>query len=708
MVDPAVGFAIGSGVVSGGAGTEVAPRSGRRLDIQGLRGIAVLMVVAFHADLPVSGGFAGVDVFFVISGFVITSMLASEIARSGRVSFAAFYARRVRRILPALAMVVTVVAIASLGGISPAEQPAAARTGVAASFSVANLYLYGSPAGYFDPSQVLNPLLHTWSLSVEEQFYLFFPAFLVAGFWVAARMRRDRDPRPLVAGFVGVLAVVSFLACVYATFSSFALSGPVTHDRLAFYLAPTRAWEFALGCLLALAVAQLRRIPPALGAVIGLAGAGLVVYASFAFDETTAFPGAAAAIPVLGAALLIVAGTASARGLPDLLAIRPLTWMGDISYSWYLWHWPFIVIGVALFPFEGRVPLIAAVLSIIPSWLAYRWVESPLRANQRFRGRRALALAGVCVIVPTLACLVLLKAPKPSQTAATRALLRASRDRHADRTRGCNKGRAPSAQPPTCTWSVPASRGDIVLLGDSNAGHFVEPIARAANALGYSVTAATSPACPSVGVELITAQRPDAQCRRFTRVALADVLAHRPAAVVLSTSTTLYLTSTGVDLRDPATGETGTTPDAKSAIWTRGLHRTLEQLTGAGIPVLVVHPVPQWTTWGLDGCAAVRVYYSPRSCGTDQTIAEARRFHARATRIERAATRGVDDVAVLDLTAELCPHDRCVTNRADTWIYRDGRHLTVPASLTLTPQFQRALAALLTHGVQSVPSTPGA
>ena len=674
------------------------PASNRRTDIQGLRAVAVIMVVAFHAGLAIPGGFTGVDVFFVISGFVITAMLLREVGTSGGLSFKGFYARRVRRILPASALTISVVALASIAAISPSAQETTARTGVAGSLFVSNLLLARQRNGYFDVAATSNPLLHIWSLSVEEQFYIVFPALLVLGFFLARRRFPQTDPRRVIGTIVGVVAVVSFILSWYATTHTFpidasssawirALFPGRTLVQTAFYLAPTRAWEFAVGALLALGVPHISRLPRVIALWSGVLGAVIVAWGAFAISDSTPFPGTAALLPVVGTGLLIIAGTVAPNRVSSLLSLRPMTWVGDLSYSWYLWHWPLIVFAGALFPMEDNVALIGAAISVLPAWWSFKYVETPLRRDTRVRGRRAVAVALVCIVVPIAACVVLLRAPKPPRSEATAALL-TSVGGHADQLRGCNRGLAPAAQPSACTWRVPSPRGTVVLLGDSNAGHFAEPAAAASNGLGLNFTASTFPECPMVDL-IITNPRSPAlrgRCRHFVTATLRQLTAARPNLVILAASGPLSINSR-TSFRDPISGVQASSPRAKARLWSGGLGRVLERLARADIPTVVIHTVPQWGTWDLRACAEARVYLAPQSCGADQTRAEVAAFRQRSLDAENRALRTVPTATGVDFIAELCGANRCATNRGNQWLYRDGRHLSVYGSRTLTHRF---------------------
>lgn len=360
----------------------------RRLDVQGLRALAVLAVVAYHSGLPVPGGFVGVDVFFVISGYVITLMLRREWEATGRIDFGAFYLRRFRRLMPALALVVAFTLAASGLVLSPlGPQKTALETGLGSLGLVANWVISATTGGYFDPPASANPFLHTWSLSVEEQFYLVFPALLALG-WTLARRRRRDAPVLIVLAVAGV----SFLAALIGT-------NPFVQTwLLGFYSPVRRAWEFAVGALLVL-------LPPRvaskrLSLALGLAGAGALAASLRLIDGSTPFPGIWTLLPVTAAALLIAAGTGEASPVTRLLSIRPLVKVGDWSYSIYLWHWPLIVFAVALWPDSPHARLVAAAISFVPAVCSYLYVERPIRSLRLSSPARIAVLVGAVLALP--------------------------------------------------------------------------------------------------------------------------------------------------------------------------------------------------------------------------------------------------------------------------------------------------------------------
>jgi peptidoglycan/LPS O-acetylase OafA/YrhL len=345
-----------------------------RPDIDGLRAVAVLLVLAYHVGIyRLRGGFVGVDVFFVISGFLIGSIILGDLA-SDRFSLAGFYERRIRRIFPALVVLFSVVSIFAYKFFLPVEFIEYGKSLLAATFSVSNI-LFLHQSSYFDTPASMKPLLHTWSLAVEEQFYLLLPLFLMA-----IRKLSPRSQRLLVVG---------------AALASFAISaiGAFQFEEAAFYLAHTRAWELLLGTLIAMEFFP--HITSSISRnICSFSGLLLILVAGLSFTTATPFPGAAALLPCVGAALIIAAGRSGPSLVGQMLSTKPAVFVGMISYSLYLWHWPLIVFQRAnavlvkgLSPNATKLALMGA--SIALATLSWRFVEVPFR-GRRFQFRRAI------------------------------------------------------------------------------------------------------------------------------------------------------------------------------------------------------------------------------------------------------------------------------------------------------------------------------
>jgi peptidoglycan/LPS O-acetylase OafA/YrhL len=409
-----------------------------RPDLEGLRAVAVVLVLLYHAGVPfVTGGYVGVDVFFVLSGFLITGLLIRELAGTGRVDFPAFYARRARRLLPASALTLIVTILLSAVLLPPVRMPDVAGDTVAAGLYVSNMRFALQATDYLGSTLPPSPVLHFWSLGVEEQFYLFWPAMLALAAGVAFRARRPEAGLRRIGGALGVVLVASLLFEVWLTGEA---------EPWAFFSLPARAWELALGGLLSLPV-MATLVPRRVAPWLGWAGVAMIVASGFLLNDATAFPGTAALLPTVGSALVIAAGlvprfdseatpatpnlraiggsvrerrrraphravgalpleSPATPGPATVLSLAPMRYLGRISYSLYLWHWPILELPAA---FAGAqlplwIRLALSGVAIVVAGLSQRYVEDPIR-HGKFVGlasRRGLAMAGALSLTVAL------------------------------------------------------------------------------------------------------------------------------------------------------------------------------------------------------------------------------------------------------------------------------------------------------------------
>jgi peptidoglycan/LPS O-acetylase OafA/YrhL len=374
--------------------------------------VAVLLVVLFHAGIPhVTGGYVGVDVFFVISGFVITGVLLRERASTGGTSVLAFYGRRCRRIIPAAALVIIVTSVLAYFVVDAATGGRAADDGRWASLFLANFHFASIGTNYFAAQQPPSPLQNYWSLSVEEQFYVIYPTL----FLVVASLRTSVSLRARLAVMLGVVIVASFVFSVLDTSA---------HPTSAYFSPLTRAWELALGALVAVATPWLLSVPKRVAAVVSWVGMAAIVVTGVTFTAATAYPGSLVAIPVVGAALLIAAGMSAPRyGAEALLKLRPFSVTGKLSYSIYLWHWPILIlaaerVGRTSLPVWQSLGWVA--VAVAASALTYVLVENPIRhASTLMKLRWASVGMGVALVAITVG--VMTSEVRTASSAAVRA-----------------------------------------------------------------------------------------------------------------------------------------------------------------------------------------------------------------------------------------------------------------------------------------------
>lgn len=669
----------------GGSEASPAPVRSRsfRPDVDGLRAVAIVLVVAYHAHLPkVGGGFVGVDVFFVISGYLITRNLLTEADSTGRIALRTFWAKRVRRLAPALGLVVLATLVASVAVLPLLRWDDVARDAAASATYVSNIVFAADTSGYFATDAPESPLLHTWSLSVEEQFYLVWPLLVLACAWLVRR-------RPHRLGAVLALAFgVSFVA-------SAALSVVLTtrSPTWAFYMLPTRAWEFAAAGLLAVATLPGWTRTPVARWVASGAGLGLVLYAGTQLSATTAYPGLWPLLPVAGTLLLIAAGDPGPEGaspaLPSrVLAAPPLQWLGRLSYSWYLWHWPAMVLAVAAVGEDTtRVRTAAGVATLGLAHLTYHHYENPVRFSSRLTAstrRSFLAGAALTSLVLLAAGAVVLQADRRAQGDDLQArLARAVEELPA---RDCVEQATTPAGTPYCVAGDPASDTTVLLVGDSHAGHWVVAFDEAARRAGVRLAWRWRGACPAVpmavGAGVNSGEGEQAACRDHQRQVEALLTELDPDAVVLAHSND-YAS------RMRSSDGAPVPPAERPQVWAAALRQRVEGLRAAGIPVGLVVDNPV-LAHDPNACVAREDAVEPCEPSLQESL-----HRTRAVRRAEVAVAEELGMPTLDVNDVLCDDRRCALEVDGQLVYADRGHLTEGFTTSRVPDVVALLDALL-------------
>ena len=669
--------------------------------MQGLRAIAVLAVVLYHFwPARVSGGYVGVDVFFVISGYLITGHLMRELTATGTVRLGQFWARRARRLLPASLLVLLFCALVAM---SPYLTPTSALPGeireiVASTFYVENWFLALDSADYLNHAGDPTTVQHYWSLSLEEQFYVLWPLLMLLAAWIGARYFRGSRRRAVIVT-LAVVSAASFVFCVLFT---------ITDPAPAYFVTFGRMWQFGVGALIALIPAL--RIRNVVGSfVLGWAGIAVLVFVIFRFDAQTPFPGYAAALPTLGAAAIIAASNTSRWWYPTrLLSVRPARFVGDISYSLYLWHWPLIIIAPSV-PFWGltiyhRVALLA--LCFVLAWLTKRFVEDPARSWKTLTSRPARvtlwsSLAAMLVVGGAAGVAWAANAPAYNDGVRAIAELRedppdcfgaafvlgdscagtewgdtilpapgfAGADRPADEQCFVQLN---DARPVSCEFGPDAAGTPVVaLIGDSHAYQLLPTFQKLAEENGWHLVTYVKGACPWNTTPLSTPGAFGAACTQW-RDAVRAQLADRDLDAVFTAaiSTTPYAADGYDSVHDAAIA---------------GYRDAWGEVLDRGIPVVTVVDNPVWET-DPNKCLRTRATSECDGARTDLLVTDDPL---------RDAGSGLEGVTLLDFTDVFCAAERCSPVVGGASVYRDQDHLTVSFADTLAPQYTEALRAAL-------------
>jgi peptidoglycan/LPS O-acetylase OafA/YrhL len=642
-----------------------------RPDVEGLRGVAVLLVVGCHCGISwCAGGFVGVDVFFVLSGYLITGLLAAECRATARIDLLRFLARRARRLLPASALVLVATTLFAATIFGPRELESTGRAAVAAGLYVSNLFFAHNAADYFALDVEGNPLLHTWSLGLEEQFYLFWPLLILAGF-------RGRA--------YGAVRSIWILGTVIALSLAFCISATRTAPTVAFYELPARAWEFAAGGILSLLTFS--RIPGAArwSPVCGLLGIAAILGTALLLKGGAGFPGWIALVPVAGTLATLGAGAGAPRsGIGVVLNTAPLQFVGSRSYSWYLWHWPFVVFAQAIFPeisVGGKI--VAALLALLAATLTFSFLERPVRENGYLSGRPgfSLRLGGGATVLTVGISWALMSFADNRLMDRTFEAIHAGETSVADLSLATCVSQGDSVRPVTCDFGAAEAGRTIVLFGDSHAIQWFNPLRTAAKLESWHLVTMLKSGCPAADFNAHPVTADSEACDEWRRRAVAQIATLQPTSVVMASYT-------GATIR-------GYHEEARISpeVIRRGTRRVLEALARASVPVVVLRDSPL-PPFDVPHCIVRHMSQQARGvdpCEFDASTA----LNEAAFSAERAAAEGLPNISFLDLSDLFCRENFCPSSQNGMLVYRDNNHVTGLFAETLAPAVRARLGKLL-------------
>lgn len=685
-----------------------------RRDIEGLRAIAVVAVLLYHFGVPhTGGGFIGVDVFFVISGFLITSLLVAERDATGKVSMASFYTRRIRRLLPISATVLVTTAVASSIWLNPTRLNLLSHDIFGAAGFFVNYLFAHRGADYLGSQMEPSALQHYWSLAVEEQFYMVWPALVAIATWGAVRIRARLVP------VLTVILVVSLGLSIATT---------KTSPSWAYFGLHTRAWELAAGALLAVCWHQVDRIDPRVRAFLGWVGIGLIVYAVVKYGTVYEFPGWVAAVPVGGAVLALAAGHETKFAPQHLLGLAPMQWIGARSYSLYLWHWPALIIAAS----NKGADLTAAdrwkllLLVVVVAEIGFRFIENPIRHSVRLqRDRRVSFSLGSGLVVSGVIAAVALASYQPdlttgytaervdeitTTTAATttttlapqmpapfnngledapKAVLEAlSQEKLPDNLRpslnsalvdepilyenNCHQFMA-NTVPDGCVFGDPKAKTTVALFGDSHAAQWFSALDEIAKARHWKLIALTQGSCPIINVLTVnlTTNVVYHNCDPWREAVFQRMKAEKVDVVVLTQYTGFF------DVRT----RSRVTPD----VWQRGLDELFDRLKQDGVTPIFFADNSDPDGQPVDCLASHRS--DIQRCTQD--LADVIQPQIEAVVAEKIKAH---QVSVIWPARWTCVNGRCPMVTGDIMMYRDGNHLTDTFVRWLRPVIEADIA----------------
>jgi peptidoglycan/LPS O-acetylase OafA/YrhL len=607
--------------------------------IQGLRALAALLVTLFHAKW-VNGGFIGVDIFYVISGFLITGLLLREIERTGTINFKEFYARRFKRLLPTSFFVLALTAIFSWMLVPPTMRSSLGRDVIAASLYVSNYLFAWWQADYQNLDATPSPVIHYWSLAVEEQFYLVWPFLILVFFMAATKLKLKKVLTLLVAGVTALSLVFS----IYQTETS-----PIW----AFYSLPTRAWELGLGALLVL-------LPPVrTKKLVGLLGFIFIIVSAFIFGETTAFPGLNAVLPVMGTVMLIATINTWPPFLNDVANSRVFQWLGEISYPLYLWHWPLLVLPSTYFarPLEVYERILAIIATIVLADLTHRFIEEPFRKTETIP-TLVFKRSGVITLVSVLIGTVIIFSSSDKidvsgiNGAVSLAQIKARPLVYDD---GCHANYA-QTNSDKCEFADKKSQKTMVLYGDSHAAQWFPALVEIASRSGYKLISLTKSACPAVDtVRLDQGGFKMSRCKQWRINSIKRIQDINPDVLIMSSFQYFAQPPRFTD---------------REKWWNDGQRKLLTEVKNVSPHLIYLTDTPH----PLRDIPACLANYSISKCNTTQ----------------RSENLSISGFNIINPNPWLCSRV-CPAVKDGVVAYRDASHISVDIAIALIPRLTQAL-----------------
>ena len=639
-----------------------------RKDIEGLRAVAILLVVAAHAGLPgLAGGFIGVDVFFVLSGYLITGLLLTEHARHGRLDFKAFYARRFRRLLPALALMLLTTSWLASQLLPSHEQARHAQDGITAALWLSNVHFVSTNIDYF--SEHTSVYLHTWSLGVEEQFYLIWPALLA--FVLTSRDSALTRTRWMLAALI----LISLTACIWLSWTS---------TMLAFYMMPMRIWQFASGALVLIHTQQsstshpslqhgiARKLSTSFAAPLGIA---LILSTAACLNGQDRYPGLWAIPPTLGTCFLLIVGSRHANSglIISGLSLPPMQWLGRMSYGWYLWHWPLLLLGASVFDMTSgwtRAGLVT--LALLIAWLSYHLIEQPIR---RTRNWPLSAAKTILIALGVMICIAaaLLRWQASALSAPSEPISNRRGQTPKIYGMGCDSWHQDANLLP-CVFGPDTGQAHVtlVVIGDSIGLQWFPAFANLAERHQWRLVVLTKSACPMVDEPIYYQRigRDYSECTQWRAKALEYLKELQPDAIVMGSSQDY---------------------DFSPEQWLQGTKRILEALSGASRHLGILRATPALP---ISGETCVSTSTPLRDWLIQATRCSGSASNARDESIADAlknAAQAFPDTHLIDMNDAVCPEGTCQAEQHGLLVFRDTRHLNAPFVETMADELEKRI-----------------